>query len=117
MLFRSLELPASEAVASASEAAPLPVVPGKQKKQRKGRKGKAPKAGGAEETGYFDTVELLGLERVQEMEARAEEGREWRKEAEIEWGIGGEGRDIEVRVVGMSAHGAFVSVLGCVRRS
>lgn len=127
-----LDLPTPEALppAVAEVVAPAlvvtPVVAGKQKQKqnnkekkgrRKGGKGKAPKPGGAEETGYFDTVELLGLERVKEMEGLAEEGREWRKEAEEEWGIGQEGKDVEVRVLGMSAHGAFLGSFRCWWRS
>lgn len=97
--------------------APAPAAaPARQPKQAKskaakgkGKKGgKPPKPGGAEETGYFDVVELLGQERVDELKAleEAEEGaRNWKKEAEEEWGHGAEGKDVEVEVVGMSAHG------------
>jgi len=94
-------------------AKPVPARASKQAKSKaargKGKKGgKPPKPGGAEETGYFDVVELLGQARVDEMKALedADEGaRNWRKEAEEEWGHGAEGKDLEVEVIGMSAHG------------
>lgn len=63
------------------------------------------KAGGAEETGHFDVIELLGLDRVTEMKLLEEGGKNWRKESEVEWGVGADGKDMEVRIVGMSAHG------------
>lgn len=80
-------------------------------RQPKGRgKAKPHKPGGAEETGAFDVLELLGAERVAAMElAAAEAGQDWRAEAEAEWGKAQDGKDVEVRVVGMSAHGAFCS--------
>lgn len=80
---------------------------GKARKPRQ-RKGKAPKPGGVEEAGAFDVLELLGAERVQELQRlQEEEGRDWAKEAEEEWGKGAEGKDVEVRVVGSSDHGAL----------
>lgn len=77
----------------------------------KGKRGKPHKAGGAEETGQFDVVELLGEARVSELDRMADvDDRDWRKEAELEWGVGSEGKDVEVRVVGLSAHGASTRV-------
>ncbi|KAK4701850.1 hypothetical protein P7C70_g4374, partial [Phenoliferia sp. Uapishka_3] len=89
-------------------------------KAQKGRKGKGKgkakphKPGGAEETGQFDVLELLGVERVKEMDREAEDAdRDWRSEAEAEWGKGFDGKDVEVRVVGMSAHGDGLAILSC----
>lgn len=81
---------------------------GKATKARKPRqrKGKAPKPGGVEEAGAFDVIELLGAERVEELQRlQEEEGRDWTKEAEQEWGKGPDGKDVEVRVVGSNDHG------------
>lgn len=108
-----IPVPASEITATtipAETSQPKPKPAPKQAKGRKGRKGasKPHKPGGAEETGYFDVVELLGKARVEEMVALEEAevgGRNWRRESEEEWGHGAEGKDVEVEVVGMSAHG------------
>jgi tRNA (uracil-5-)-methyltransferase len=73
----------------------------------KGRKIKPPKPGGAEEAAAFDIVEHLGAERVKELERRVEEdGWDAYKEAVAEWGKDKEGKDIEVRIAGISDHGA-----------
>ena len=81
---------------------------GKAARKPRQRKGKAPKPGGVEEAGAFDVIELLGAERVKELQRlQEEEGRDWTKEAELEWGKGPEGKDVEVRVVGSNDHGAF----------
>lgn len=77
---------------------------GRKGKGKKNAKGKAPKPGGVEEAGAFDVVEFLGAERVKELE---ESERNWKKESEEEWGFGANGKDIEVRIVGMSSHGKF----------
>ncbi|KAI5474547.1 tRNA (m5U54) methyltransferase Trm2 [Pseudohyphozyma bogoriensis] len=124
--------PAIEAPAVPSPAPPPAAVPpaqtttnekpanpkaalGSNKKPRgpgKGKKVKPVKPGGAEETGFFDVVELLGEERVAELQkAESEDGVNWRKEAEGEWGAGATGKDVEVRVVGISAHGDGLGVL------
>lgn len=74
----------------------------------KGRKSKvkAPKPGGVEEAGAFDVVELLGAERVAELERmEKEDGKDWRKAAEEEWGNGPNGKDIEIKIVGINSHG------------
>ncbi|GAA5868134.1 hypothetical protein JCM3774_001031 [Rhodotorula dairenensis] len=85
--------------------------PAKARKPRQ-RKGKAPKPGGVEEAGAFDVIELLGAERVQELQQwHEEEGRDWTKEAEQEWGKGPEGKDVEVRVVSSNDHGDGLAVL------
>lgn len=86
-------------------------------KDARGGKKTVHKPGGAEETGEFDVIELLGLSRFEEMRQLEEVGveeeggkfvkRNWKKESEVEWGVGKEGRDLEVRIVGMSAHGKF----------
>lgn len=119
--------PGIETVAAAASAVPqnvdTPKVPGPAQKKRdqankdrkngngKGRKlkGKPPKPGGVEEAGAFDVKELLGEVRVLEMD---EMDRDWKKESEVEWGFGAEGKEIQVRVVGMNAHGE----LDCVSR-
>ncbi|GAA5984269.1 hypothetical protein JCM10908_006117 [Rhodotorula pacifica] len=76
------------------------------------RKGKAPKPGGVEEAGAFDVIELLGEERVKELQRlQEEEGRDWTKEAEQEWGKGAEGKDVEVRVVGSNDYGDGLAIL------
>jgi len=75
--------------------------------ERKARKVKAPKPGGVEEAGAFDVIELLGRERVEEMQKLEQEGKNWRAEAEAEWGIGANGKDVEVKIVGINSHGAF----------
>ncbi|GAA6012020.1 hypothetical protein JCM11491_000137 [Sporobolomyces phaffii] len=79
-----------------------------------GRKSKvkAPKPGGVEEAGAFDVIELLGQERVDEMERLAkDEGKDWRKAAEEEWGSGPKGKDLEVKIVGINSHGDGLGVL------
>ncbi|KAL8292128.1 hypothetical protein RQP46_001594 [Phenoliferia psychrophenolica] len=85
----------------------------------KGRgKPKPHKPGGAEETGQFDVVELLGKERVEEMDKAAQDdGKDWRLEAEKEWGKAQDGKDVEVRVVGMSAHGDGLAILSSASTS
>ncbi|GAA5948016.1 hypothetical protein JCM3765_007072 [Sporobolomyces pararoseus] len=80
----------------------------------KGRKSKvkAPKPGGVEEAGAFDVIELLGAERVAELERlEKEEGKDWRKAAEEEWGNGPNGKDIEIKIVGINSHGDGLGVL------
>ncbi|SCZ88347.1 BZ3500_MvSof-1268-A1-R1_Chr2-1g04351 [Microbotryum saponariae] len=81
----------------------------KSNKNKQGKKKiKAVKPGGAEEVGAFDVVEFLGPERVEALEEEAERSgvRDWsRKEAEKEWGFGAEGKSVQVRVVGLNAHG------------
>lgn len=74
---------------------------------KKGRKVKAPKPGGVEEAGAFDVLELLGKERVEEMQRMEAQGQDWRKEAEKEWGIGSTGKDVQVKIVGINSHGTF----------
>jgi len=74
--------------------------------ERKARKVKAPKPGGVEEAGAFDVIELLGKERVEEMQKLEQEGKNWRGEAEKEWGVGANGKDVEVKIVGINSHGA-----------
>ncbi|BGP24713.1 hypothetical protein Rt10032_c02g1181 [Rhodotorula toruloides] len=60
------------------------------------RKVKAPKPGGVEEAGAFDVIELLGKKRVDELKRlEEEEGRDWRVEAEKEWGKDKDGKDVE----------------------
>lgn len=84
---------------------------GRAGKGKEKGKAKAPKAGGAEEAGYFDTIELLGKERVEELDRIEEEDEDanyWRNKSTEEWGFGKDGKDIEVRIVGMSAHGEFL---------
>lgn len=81
-------------------------------KQGGGRKSKvkAPKPGGVEEAGAFDVIELLGAERVEELERlEKDEGKDWRKAAETEWGSGPNGKDVELRIVGINSHGEFQS--------
>lgn len=73
---------------------------------------KAPKPGGVEEAGAFDVVELLGAERVEELQKlEKEEGTDWRKAAEEEWGNGPNGKDLEVKIVGINSHGDGLAVL------
>lgn len=116
------ELATPSAVVEAIVAATEPAVPsqGQQKKEqankgrkgkggRKNAKGKAPKPGGVEEAGAFDVIEYLGAERVKELE---EADRNWKKESEVEWGFGANGKDIEVRIVGMTSHGELSRLLG-----
>lgn len=97
------------AASSSSSAAAAAVATGKAAPRKpRQRKGKAPKPGGVEEAGAFDVIELLGAERVKELQRlQEEEGRDWTKEAELEWGKGPEGKDVEVRVAGSNDHGAF----------
>ncbi|GAA5856780.1 hypothetical protein JCM8547_008838 [Rhodosporidiobolus lusitaniae] len=84
---------------------------GKTRKVR-GRKVKPPKPGGAEEAAAFDIVELLGKERVKELERRMEEdGWDSYGEAVKEWGKDREGKDVEIRVVGISDHGDGLALL------
>ncbi|GAA5833387.1 hypothetical protein JCM3766R1_005487 [Sporobolomyces carnicolor] len=83
-------------------------------KQGGGRKSKvkAPKPGGVEEAGAFDVIELLGAERVEELERlEKDEGKDWRKAAEEEWGSGPNGKDVELRIVGINSHGDGLGVL------
>lgn len=105
--------------AGGDPAAPAPAAKvstttgGKAARKPRQRKGKAPKPGGVEEAGAFDVIELLGAERVKELQRlQEEEGRDWTKEAELEWGKGPEGKDVEVRVVGSNDHGASLFVCG-----
>ncbi|SGY21528.1 BQ5605_C016g08249 [Microbotryum silenes-dioicae] len=81
----------------------------KSNKNKQGKKKtKAVKPGGAEEVGAFDVVEFLGPERVEALEEEAERSgvRDWsRNEAEKEWGFGAQGKSVQVRVVGLNAHG------------
>jgi hypothetical protein len=79
----------------------------KAKQQQKPfkRKVKPPKPGGAEETGHFDVLTFLGSARVDELRALEELHGDGKKAAELEWGVGAEGKDVEVRILGMSAHG------------
>lgn len=69
------------------------------------RKQKPVKAGGAEETGYFDVMHYLGTSRVAELRALEAEQGDGKRAAELEWGVGAEGKDVQVRIIGMSAHG------------
>ncbi|KAM0749152.1 S-adenosyl-L-methionine-dependent methyltransferase [Meredithblackwellia eburnea MCA 4105] len=97
--------------------------PTAQKKQRtnnkqtskkiKKKKSKPPKPGGAEETGAFDVLEWLGRERVQELEKWIEEDDEGDccELAAKEWGKGKDGKEVEVEVVGLSAHGDGLAIL------
>lgn len=112
----SIESAAPQVIASVEttilpSSAPKPVSSHQQNKNtarnpnKKGKKVKEVKAGGAEETGHFDVIELLGLDRVTEMRLLEEGGKNWRKESEVEWGVGADGKNMEVRIVGMSAHG------------
>ncbi|GAA5925740.1 tRNA (uracil(54)-C(5))-methyltransferase [Sporobolomyces koalae] len=82
--------------------------------QKGGRKSKvkAPKPGGVEEAGAFDVIELLGQARVNELQQlEREEGKDWRKAAELEWGIGATGKDVEVKIVSINSHGDGLGVL------
>ncbi|GAA6034092.1 hypothetical protein JCM8097_000691 [Rhodosporidiobolus ruineniae] len=84
------------------------------KKMRKvrGRKIKPPKPGGAEEAAVFDIIELLGAERVKELERKQEEdGWDAYEEAIKEWGKDKAGRDMDVRVVGINDHGDGLALL------
>ncbi|GAA5892068.1 hypothetical protein JCM5296_004045 [Sporobolomyces johnsonii] len=99
-----IEQPASLAPAKPASTKAKPNQP-KGKGKVRGRKVKPPKPGGAEEVGAFDVIELLGEERVKELQKLEEEGTDWRKEAEQEWGVGAEGKDVEVRVVDINSHG------------
>lgn len=101
--FGTAVVDAPKPAASSSSAAA-----GKSARKPRQRKGKAPKPGGVEEAGAFDVIELLGAERVKELQRlQEEEGRDWTKEADLEWGKGPEGKDVEVRVVGSNDHGAY----------
>lgn len=75
------------------------------------RKVKVPKAGGAEETGHFDVLTYLGATRVDELRALEVTNGDGKRAAELEWGVGAEGKDIEVRIVGISAHGSYLFTL------
>ncbi|SCV72097.1 BQ2448_4791 [Microbotryum intermedium] len=78
------------------------------RKSKQGKKAKAVKPGGAEEVGAFDVVEFLGQERIDALEIDAEASglKDWnRKQAEKEWGFGAEGKQVQVRVVGLNSHG------------
>ncbi|GAA6063380.1 hypothetical protein JCM10212_001479 [Sporobolomyces blumeae] len=78
----------------------------------RGRKVKPPKPGGVEEAGAYDVVELLGQDKVDEMRRLEQDDlRDWRKEAELEWGIGPDGKDVQVRVVGINSHGDGLALL------
>ncbi|TKA57970.1 hypothetical protein B0A53_00372 [Rhodotorula sp. CCFEE 5036] len=101
------------AASSSSSAAAAAVATGKAAPRKpRQRKGKAPKPGGVEEAGAFDVIELLGAERVKELQRlQEEEGRDWTKEAELEWGKGPEGKDVEVRVAGSNDHGDGLAIL------
>ncbi|GAA6028275.1 hypothetical protein NBRC10512_003115 [Rhodotorula toruloides] len=85
---------------------------GSKARKPRQRKTKAPKPGGVEEAGAFDVIELLGKARVEEMKRlEEEEGRDWRLEAEKEWGKDKDGKDVEVRIVGMNDHGDGLALL------
>lgn len=99
--------PTAPAAAKGSNGAAQEKGKGKSRKV-KGRKIKPPKPGGAEEAAAFDIVELLGKERVKELERKVEEdGWDAYSEAVKEWGKDKEGKDIEVRIAGISDHGAL----------
>lgn len=109
-----VEQPPAPAPAPAPARAAAPVRPAQPKGRSRAVKVKPVKAGGAEETGYFDAVQFFGKEvydQMKELELGTtvdgvrKEGRNWKKEAELEWGIGAEGKDVEVQIVGISAHG------------
>lgn len=87
---------------------PAKALNGKGKGKGRAKKGKPSKPGGAEETGYFDTVELLGKDTIEAMQAQ--EDVDWCGAAIVEWGIGPNGKEATVRVIGMSAHGLWSSV-------
>ncbi|KWU47153.1 hypothetical protein RHOSPDRAFT_28167 [Rhodotorula sp. JG-1b] len=98
--------------APAAKASTTTTNGGKAARKPRQRKGKAPKPGGVEEAGAFDVIELLGAERVKELQRlQEEEGRDWTKEAELEWGKGPEGKDVEVRVAGSNDHGDGLAIL------
>lgn len=80
---------------------------GRKQQQSSKRKAKPPKPGGAEETSHFDTLRFLGSERVQELRALEEVHGDGKKAAEVEWGVGAEGKDVEVTIVGLSSHGTL----------
>lgn len=67
---------------------------------------KPPKPGGAEEAAAFDIIELLGQAKVEELKQKEVEGWSAYNEAVKEWGKDKEGKDLEVRVAGISDHGA-----------
>ncbi|BGP16307.1 hypothetical protein JCM10213_006463 [Rhodosporidiobolus nylandii] len=72
---------------------------------------KPPKPGGMEEAAAFDIVALLGKERVDELEGKITEGWNAYQEAVNEWGKDRDGKDVEVRVVGISDHGDGLALL------
>lgn len=85
--------------------------PNKQNKNK--QKKSIIKPGGLEETAHFDIITLIGLERFNELKeleltGAGNDGNKinWRKESDLEWGGGAEGKDIEVRIIGISAHGS-----------
>ncbi|GAA6013747.1 hypothetical protein JCM10207_008178 [Rhodosporidiobolus poonsookiae] len=86
--------------------------PAARKPRPRKQKAKPVTPGGAEEAAAFDIVELLGADRVKELERlRDEDGRDWKVESEKEWGKDKDGKDVEVRVVGISGHGDGLAIL------
>lgn len=97
-------------ISSINTTTPVTAGPPKGKKAKQQqkpfkRKVKPPKPGGAEETGHFDVLTFLGSAQVDELRALEELHGDGKKAAELEWGVGTEGKDVEVRILGMSAHG------------
>ncbi|KAJ8294052.1 tRNA (uracil(54)-C(5))-methyltransferase [Rhodotorula toruloides] len=105
-------LPPNQPSTSARPPASKRADAGSKARKPRQRKTKAPKPGGVEEAGAFDVIELLGKARVEEMKRlEEEEGRDWRLEAEKEWGKDKDGKDVEVRIVGMNDHGDGLALL------
>ncbi|GAA6028273.1 hypothetical protein NBRC10512_003114 [Rhodotorula toruloides] len=103
-------LPPNQPSTSARPPASKRADAGSKARKPRQRKTKAPKPGGVEEAGAFDVIELLGKARVEEMKRlEEEEGRDWRLEAEKEWGKDKDGKDVEVRIVGMNDRSRFAS--------
>ncbi|KAK4335446.1 tRNA (uracil(54)-C(5))-methyltransferase [Rhodotorula toruloides] len=104
--------PNAPSTSAPTRSAPKKTDPGSKARKPRQRKTKAPKPGGVEEAGAFDVIELLGKERVDELKRlEEEEGRDWRLEAEKEWGKDKDGKDVEVRIVGMNDHGDGLALL------
>lgn len=64
----------------------------------------AVKPGGLQETASFDISLLLGKETVDKMLA-LKPAKEWRKSAEEAFGFGQSGKDVELTIQSLSAHG------------
>ncbi|GAA5975857.1 hypothetical protein JCM11641_002822 [Rhodosporidiobolus odoratus] len=108
----AVEASTSAVASSAKQPPQANSTSSKKAKKVRGRKVKPPKPGGAEEAAAFDIIELLGEVRVKELEKKvSEDGWDAYEEAVKEWGKDANGKDVEIKVVGISDHGDGLALL------